>query len=193
MVTTKHNPEKDIRQLANAILRFSEMPGSGIGKWKSDLQYLAEVVAPLAQRMKNRYKIRRKPLVRVKATIMVLLLCTGIVQAQQDSTFTLKIGTVTPTQPAEKPWFDTVKVIIQVYREAGAYAIDFGDIKRKRDFVFVGMRGWQVREWKTDPWPADVVYFSGQEPKPYPHHLKLLCCDKRTEPRNVWDFKEINW
>ena len=188
MVKTTHNTEKDIRQLANAILRYITMAKKGAAG-----TYMADKIAPLARRMKNRYKNRRKSVARVKTTIIAILLCTGMARAQQANVFPLETGTVIRTQPAEKPWFDTVKVIIQCYREAGAYAIDFGDIKRKRDFVFVGIKGWLVREWKTDPWPMDVFFPPGQEPKAYAHHIKLLACDKRTEPRNVWDFKEINW
>ncbi len=54
--------KKDILKLANAILRFSEMPPDGRGNFLTDTAYLANIVAPLARRMKNRYKSQWKAL-----------------------------------------------------------------------------------------------------------------------------------
>lgn len=61
MVTTQHNPEKDIRQLANAILRCAEVPKDQPKNCLIDLTYLAEKAIPLAKKLKNRYRSRWKP------------------------------------------------------------------------------------------------------------------------------------
>jgi len=51
----KEKIKADLLKLTKSVLKWSEMPRAGDGKYQSDFVYAAEVMAPLAERLQEKY------------------------------------------------------------------------------------------------------------------------------------------
>lgn len=55
----KSKMHRDLLKLAKAALKACHMPMQGKGKWESDVEYMAERLAPLADRMRKKYSPKK--------------------------------------------------------------------------------------------------------------------------------------